>query len=348
MCLAYYLAAPCKNALTHKKGTTVLRQCPSAYCKQLHRKLDRAEGRVDSQQDNTLCAVHLALDEGGHGHDEHDGQHDRQIEHQARVNAEERRALRDGERRQRDGNTADQHKVEDVCADDVADGQIAVTLDKGGNCRDQLRQRGAQRDEGQGDDALGHAQRLRNQRTVIDEQVRTDGDDRCADDQQDQRLRQGHQILFLGVLLGGGVLHLPDVGDHVGHEHGQHDKAHRAGKFTKAVGSYAVDGGSDKEEDDRRFQRLRVNLAGADGNRDGGNQRRVADDRTDGVPVGDLAVAGHSRHRGDHDLRQRCADGNDRRADQQLRQVETPCQRRCAVHEPVAALNQEQQTDDKE
>ena len=95
MCLSYYLAAPCKNALTHKKGTTVLRQCPSAYCKQLHRKLDRAEGRVDSQQDNTLCAVHLALDEGGHGHDEHDGQHDRQIEHQARVNAEERRALRE-------------------------------------------------------------------------------------------------------------------------------------------------------------------------------------------------------------------------------------------------------------
>jgi len=34
-------------------------------------------------------------------------------------------------------------------------------------------------------------------------------------------------------------------------------------------------------------------------------------------------------------------------ANQQLRQVEAPRQRRCAVDEPVAALNQEQQTDDK-
>ena len=65
MCLAYYLAAPCKNALTHKKGTTVLRQCPSAYCKQLHRKLDRAEGRVDSQQDNTCARFILPLTRAG-------------------------------------------------------------------------------------------------------------------------------------------------------------------------------------------------------------------------------------------------------------------------------------------
>ena len=149
------------------------------------------------------------------------------------------------------------------------------------------------------------------------------------------------------MFLSGGVLHLPDVGDHVGHEHCQHDKAHRAGKFTEAVGGHAVDGGGDKEEDNRRFQRLGVNLARAHGNRDGCDQRRVADDRADGIAVGNLAVAGNRRHRGNHDLRQRCADGNDRRANQQLRQVEAPRQRRCAVDEPVAALNQEQQTDDK-
>ena len=222
-----------------------------------------------------------------------------------------------------------------------------MTFNQRSNGRDQLRQRSTQRDKGQGDDAFGHAQRLGDQCTIINEQICANGDDRRTGDQQDQRLGQGDQLFLFGVFLSGGVLHLPDVGDHVGHEHCQHDKAHRAGKFTEAVGSHAVDGGGDKEEDNRRFQCLRVNLARAHGNRDGCDQRRVADDRADGIAVGNLAVAGNRRHRGNHDLRQRCADGNDRRANQQLRQVEAPRQRRCAVDEPVAALNQEQQTDDK-
>ena len=75
------------------------------------------------------------------------------------------------ERSQRNGNTADQHEVEDVCADDVANGQITVTFNQRSNGRDQLRQRSTQRDKGQGDDAFGHAQRLGNQRTVINEQI---------------------------------------------------------------------------------------------------------------------------------------------------------------------------------
>ena len=197
-----------------------------------------------------------------------------------------------------------------------------MTFNQRSNGRDQLRQRSTQRDKGQGDDAFGHAQRLGDQRTIINEQICANGDDRRTGDQQDQRLGQGDQLFLFDVFLSGGVLHLPDVGDHVGHEHCQHDKAHRAGKFTEAVGSHAVDGGGDKEEDNWRFQRLGVNLARAHGNRDGCDQRRVADDRTDGIAVGNLAVAGNRRHRGNHDLRQRCADGNDRRANQQLRQVE--------------------------
>ena len=49
----------------------------------LHRKLDRAEGGINRQQDNALRAVHTAFDEGGQRHDNHDKQHDRQIEYKA-------------------------------------------------------------------------------------------------------------------------------------------------------------------------------------------------------------------------------------------------------------------------
>lgn len=45
----------------------------------LQRKLHRAEGGVDRQEQDTLGAVQLALDEGGDRHDQHDGQHDRQV-----------------------------------------------------------------------------------------------------------------------------------------------------------------------------------------------------------------------------------------------------------------------------
>ena len=65
-------------------------------------------------------AVQLALDEGGDRQDQHDGQHDRQIQHKAGIDAEQRGALRDGEGCQRDRHAADQHKVKDIRTDDVA------------------------------------------------------------------------------------------------------------------------------------------------------------------------------------------------------------------------------------
>ena len=49
----------------------------------LHRELDRAKSGINGQQDNALRAVHPALDEGGQRHDNHDEQHDRQIEYKA-------------------------------------------------------------------------------------------------------------------------------------------------------------------------------------------------------------------------------------------------------------------------
>ena len=73
-----------------------------------------------------------------------------------------------------------------------------MTFNQRSNGRDQLRQRSTQRDKGQGDDTFGHAQRLGDQCTIINEQICANGDDRRTGDQQDQRLGQGDQLFLFG------------------------------------------------------------------------------------------------------------------------------------------------------
>ena len=224
-----------------------------------------------------------------------------------------------------------------------------MALGQRGDGRDQLWQRGTQRDKGQCNDALRHTEGLGNQGTVVHQQVCAHGDQHRAQHQQDQRPGQGH-FLFFGRLSvnGGGVFHLQHVDYHVGHEHSQHDKAHDAGELAENIRRNAVDGRRRKEEGDRGFQRFGIDLTGAHGDGDSRNERRVADDRADGVAVGDLAMAGQRGHGGDHDLRQSRTDGNDGRTDEQFRQMEPPGQRRGTVDKPVTAFNKEQQTDDKQ
>ena len=223
-----------------------------------------------------------------------------------------------------------------------------MAFDERGNGRDQLRQGRAQRHKGQRDNTLGHAQSLGDQGAVVHQQVGAHGDQHRAQHQKHQHTGQGHGLFFLFMLLCGGVLHLVDVGRHVGHEHRQHDKAHGTGELAEAVSRHAVDGRRRKEEQHRHFQHFGVHFTRAHRNGDSRDQRRIADDRTDGVAVSDLAVAGQRRHRGDHDLGQGSADGHHCGSNQQFGQMEPPRQRRCAVHEPVAAFNEKQQPDNKQ
>ena len=50
-----------------------------------HGKLDGAEGGVDAQQDNALRTGRLAPLQCGKGHDHHDSQHDRDLQHKAGI-----------------------------------------------------------------------------------------------------------------------------------------------------------------------------------------------------------------------------------------------------------------------
>jgi len=104
-----------------------------------HGKLDGAEGGVDAQQDNALRTGQLAPLQCGKGHDHHDSQHDRDLQHKAGIDAKQGRTLRHGKGCQRDGHAADQHQIEHVCAHDVAKGQVAAALDQRGDGGDQGR-----------------------------------------------------------------------------------------------------------------------------------------------------------------------------------------------------------------
>ena len=224
-----------------------------------------------------------------------------------------------------------------------------MALGQRGDGRDQLRQRGAQRHKGERDHRLRHAQCLRDQGAVIHQQVRAHGNEHRAHGQQTQLLGKGS--IFVGLLRffrGRGVLHRHHVADDVGREHGQKHKAHRAGEVAGGVGHTCIEGRCHKEKQHRRAQALGVYLARLHRNGDGRNEGCITDDRTDGVAIGDLAVAGEGRGGGDHDLRQGGANGHHGGTDEQLRHMEAAGNARGTIHEPVAALDEAQQAHDEQ
>ena len=256
------------------------------------------------------------------------------------------------ERCQGHGNAGNQHQIEHVCTDDIADTQRGVALLQGGDGGHQLRQGGAQGHEGQGNHRFGHAQFLGDDGAVLHQQVGTHGNQGRAHHQQHQLHNQRtgglHFFHFLNFCLVGIGKTLTDGGDHVKHKDHQHDHAHPAGELAQNVGSHAVNGGRGEEEQHRHFHGLDIHGAGIAGHGNGSNQGGVADDGADGVAIGHCALAHEGSGGGDHDLRQGGADGDHGGTHDDVRQVEPLGKARSAVHEPVAALDEQNQTDSKQ
>lgn len=84
-----------KNCRTFRSGRI-------GFVDRLHDKLEHGECGIDGQQQNTLPAGQLAADEAGHGQNEHDGKHHRDVHKQRSIHAVERLLGRDGERRNPD------------------------------------------------------------------------------------------------------------------------------------------------------------------------------------------------------------------------------------------------------
>ena len=87
----------------------------------------------------------------------------------------ERAEASDGDSRGRDGrrHSEDGEDIEDIAADDVADGQVALTANGGHERRRDLRQRGAYGHQGQTDDQLADAEAAGDGRSSLDQPART-------------------------------------------------------------------------------------------------------------------------------------------------------------------------------
>ena len=208
---------------------------------------------------------------------------------------------------QRHRDAVHQYQIEQIGADDVAQGQRPVPLDQGGDGRDQLGQRGAQGDHRQGNDRFGHAQTGGDHDAVVHHQVGAHRDEGGGQRQPHQLHRQaaGRGRLGRGFAGCGGCGRAPGRGHlrrHIGRKEGQQDDAHPPAESAGGVGHRRVKDRRDEEEAHRQPQGGGVRLARPDCDGDGGYQRRIADDRANGVAVGDLAVAAQGRRRRNHHL----------------------------------------------
>ena len=90
-------------------------------------------------------------------------------------------------RADRAGEADDGERVEEVGADDVADGEVVRPLARGGDGRGQLRQGRPDRDDGEPDHEVAHAERLRELDRAPHEDARRDDEDDEPGDRPERR-----------------------------------------------------------------------------------------------------------------------------------------------------------------
>ena len=240
---------------------------------------------------------------------------------------------------------AHQHQIEQVSAHNIAQRKSAMALDQRGNGGDQFRQGSAQRHKGQCNDRFRYPKRLGDPCAIVHQQVGANGDQYRACHQQQQflgkRLGFSCRLLRCGSNRFGG--HLPHRCDHINRKQSQQNQAGNPAEIPGGVGDAGVKQRGKEKERYRCAQAFGVDFAGPYSDGERGDQGGVADYRSNGVAVSDLAVSAQCRGGGYHDLRQGSTDGHYRGADQQFGQMKTAGNTGSAIHKPVAAFNQADQ-----
>ena len=220
-----------------------------------------------------------------------------------------------------------------------------MALGQRGDGGDQLGKGGAQRHKGEGDDRLGHSHGLGDQGAIVHQQVGADGDENGSHRQQQKGLPGGSVTQFrLSGDRSGVAEGLADSEDHINRKDAQQLQTNRPAEAAGDIGPVKVDGGGEEEKDHRGAKTLSVHLGRADGDGQCGDKGGVADDGADGIAIGQLSVAAHGRGGRHHHFGKGGADGDHRSADEQLGHAEPVGDAGGALHKPVAAFDQEQQT----
>ncbi len=304
---------------------------------------------VYAQHQNALQLVELLEDERGHDGDRCFQRADGHVE----IDCLGERAGRDGERaagnertqRQNDGD------VDDVRAQNVADRHGRLLFDDSGDGGDKLGQRCADGDHRDGDHALRHADHLGQLRAVIHQKVRADDQARRAQDEQNDVPDNG---LFALVDLD--RLRLGRSRFHPGAAHVFKDEQCEQNQHQYALehAQLPVDAQYPQQHAACHHQKplgreLRaLNDGGQEDDRQRHDKARVRRDRADGVADGHFGAAFGRGHGGDDDLGHGGGDGDDGRADDELRDAGGGGHPAGGIDEPVAAFDNQYQTEQKQ
>ena len=119
------------------------------------------------------------------------------------------------------------------------------------------------------------------------------------------------------------------------------------GELAQNIGSQAVQRRRSKEENDGGLHGLDVHRTGIAGDGNCSNQSGVADNGADGVTISHCTGTSQCAGGGNHDFRQRGTDGNDSCTNNDVGQIEALGNTGSAINKPVAALDQQHQTNSK-
>ena len=219
----------------------------------------------------------------------------------------------------------------------------------GGYGGGQLRQRGAERDQGQADHRFGDAGRARDRDRALDQELRAQhqaadagGDDDQRQPRPGRRPAEPGQVRFLRrwVAVGGGLA--PAAEPEIAAEQRQHDRAVDPAERT-GHGKTREQRGRDQHRAGIATHHARAGRNRMDHRGRAQDQQNVGDVRADHVADADVGQAVQAGGHRDHQLRHRGRCGDHGQADQQRRKPEDARQPDRPAQQQLAAAEQEQE-----
>lgn len=273
-------------------------------------------------------------------------QQDRTEKHDAEVDIAERRIPERGDQR---SDAEDCEDVEDVRADHVADGDILFAADGGDDRGRQLRQAGADCDQGEADHGVADLQQPGEKYGAGEEELRAEDQEREPGDGQEDGGGEAHCLGISGgdgfprLLDDGGVdgrfaLRLPHAPGRIEDDRREKDCAVDAADAVPGQVEYGQHGGGQQHDRRVELEQMRVDPERGDDGAESEDQRDIADIRADHVAETDVGVARDGGVDADHQFRRAGGEGDEREPDDQRGDAASLRDAHAAAHEKFRAV----------
>ncbi len=261
-----------------------------------------------------------------------------------------------GDRVQRGGDAQYQQDVEDIGADGISQGEVALAFSGGDDGGHQFREGCAQGHDGQSDKCLAPPKSQRDGRCAVHHQVTAEDDPRHAqnDVEEDEGDWSCGGCRSVGVVCGcvglSGFQRLPDCKCHIDEKCGQEDDALRPGEdgypHPPVGGRDAHEQQGPGDEDGKGkvfFQYRGLDFHGVDRCTDSDHDQEVEDVGSDHVAQGEVIFPGQGGGDADGGLRHAGPEGHDGQADDDAGDPQEAGDAGTALHEQVRAFDQQKE-----